>query len=239
VDGTFRPYGPVHWTVLIVVVTGALLLALLGRRTRGSVVFARTFAVVIVAYALAMQVYRLLPGHWDIATSLPLHFSDLTWMTAAYALWTRRQWAFALTYYWGLTLNPQAMLTPALDAPDFPHIEFIDFWVLHTLAVWATVLLTWGLGMRPNWRSFTTAVTVTVAWGVVLLGFNSLAGTNYGFVNAKPENPSLLDLMGDWPWYLGAELVIGIAAWALITWPWTRRRSLTDARSTGSRPVGT
>lgn len=232
-DGTFRPYGSIHWTVLAVIVAGALLLAVLGRRTRGTAVFARTFAVVIVAYALAMQVYRLLPGHWDIATSLPLHFSDLTWMTAAYALWTRRQWAFSLTYYWGLTLNPQAMLTPATDAPDFPHIEFIDFWVLHTLAVWATVYLTWGLGMRPNWRSFTTAVTVTVAWGVVLLGFNSIAGTNYGFVNAKPENPSLLDLMGDWPWYLGAELVIGIAAWALITWPWTRSAS----RPTPTRPA--
>lgn len=228
-DGSFRPYGSIHWTVLIVVVVGAVLLAVLGRRGRGTragIVFARTFAVVILAYALSMQVYRILPGHWDIATSLPLHFSDLTWMTAAYTLWTRRQWSFALTYYWGLTLNPQAMLTPALDAPDFPHIEFIDFWVLHTLAVWATVYLTWGLGMRPNWRSLATAVTVTVAWGVALLGFNSLAGTNYGFVNAKPENPSLLDLMGDWPWYLGAELVIGIAAWALITWPWTRRSSI-------------
>ena len=232
-DGTFRPYGSIHWTVLTVIVAGALLLAVLGRRTRGTAVFARTFAVVIVAYALAMQIYRILPGHWDIATSLPLHFSDLTWMTAAYALWTRRQWAFSLTYYWGLTLNPQAMLTPATDAPDFPHIEFIDFWVLHTLAVWATVYLTWGLGMRPNWRSLTTAVTVTVAWGVVLLGFNSLAGTNYGFVNAKPENPSLLDLMGDWPWYLGVELVIGIAAWALITWPWTGSAT----RPTPTRPA--
>lgn len=225
-DGTFRPYGPIHWTVLFVVVAGALLLVLLGRRRRdtpGSAVLARGFAAVIVTYALAMQIYRLLPGHWDIAESLPLHVSDLTWMTAAHALWTRRRWSFSLTYYWGLTLSPQAMLTPAIDAPDFPHIEFLDFWILHTLVVWAAVHLTWGLGMRPDWRSFTTAVTATVVWGVTILGFNSLAGTNYGFLNAKPENPSLLDLLGDWPWYLGAELVIGLGAWALITWPWTGR----------------
>lgn len=223
-EGTFIPYGPVHWTMLTVVVAGALLLALLGRRhrdSRGSAVFDRTFAVVIVAWALSLQVYRFLPGNWDIASSLPLHLSDLTWMTAAYTLWTRQQWSFALTYYWGLTLSPQSMITPAIDAPDFPHIEFIDFWVLHTLVIWAAVYLTWGAGMRPDWRGFTTAVTATVVWGVAVLGFNSLAGTNYGFVNAKPENPSLLDLLGDWPWYLGAELVIGLVAWALITWPWT------------------
>lgn len=223
--GTFVPYGPIHWTVLIALSTGALLLALLGRRHRdtpGSARFARGFAVVLLAWAVAMQIYRLLPAHWDITDSLPLHLSDLTWMTAAHALWTRRRWSFVLTYYWGLTLNPQAMLTPAIDAPDFPHIEFIDFWTQHTLVVWAAVYLTWGLGMRPNWRGYATAVGVTVAWGVSILGFNSLAGTNYGFVNAKPENPSLLDLMGDWPWYLGTELIIGAAAWALITWPWIR-----------------
>ena len=47
-------------------------------------------------------------------------------MVAVIALWTRAHWATALTYYWGLTLNPQAILTPALDSPDFPHIDFID-----------------------------------------------------------------------------------------------------------------
>lgn len=223
--GTFIPYGPVHWTVLIAIAVGAVLLALLGRRhggTPGGARFARVFAVALLAWALAMQIYRLQPANWDIADSLPLHLSDLTWMTAAHALWTRRQWSFTLTYYWGLTLNPQAMITPAIDAPDFPHIEFIDFWTQHTLVVWAAVYLTWGLRMRPDWRGYATAVGATVAWGVAILGFNSLVGTNYGFVNAKPENPSLLDLMGDWPWYLGAELIIGAAAWALITWPWTR-----------------
>jgi len=204
---TFTPYGATHRTVLAVIVIGAVLLVLLGRRirdTHAGAVFSRGFAVVLIGWALAMQVHRMLPGNWDVASSLPLHFSDLTWMTAAYTLWTQRRWSFALTYYWGLTLNPQAMLTPALDAPDFPDLAFIDFWVLHTLAVWAAVFLTWGLGMRPDWRSVATAVTATVAWGLGLLGFNALAGTNYGFVTAEPENPSLLDLLGDWPWYLAA-----------------------------------
>lgn len=226
--GTFTPYGPTHWTVLGLIAVVALVLVWLGRRHRGTrrgEVITRTFAVVLLAFALAMQVYRVLPGQWDIATSLPLQLSDMTWMTAVYTLWTRKQWSFSLTYFWGLTLTPQAMFTPALDSPDFPHIVFIDFWTLHGLSVCAAIYLTWGLGMRPDWRSFATAATATVVWGVAILGFNSLAGTNYGFVNAKPENPSLLDLLGEWPWYLGSELVIGLTVWALITWPWTRRRS--------------
>ncbi len=224
-EHSFLPYGPSHWGVLGLTVVGAALLVWLGRKhrgTRGGVTFARAFAVAILAFALAMQIYRLLPGQWNIDISLPLHLSDLTWITAVLALWTRRQWSYSLTYYWGLTLTPQAMITPALDAPDFPHVDFIEFWTQHTLVVWAAIYLTWGLGMRPNWRSYTTAVAATLVWGIAVLGFNSLAGTNYGFLNAKPNNPSLLDFLGEWPWYLGSELALGLFAWALITWPWTR-----------------
>lgn len=220
----FVPYGTSHWAVLGVLVVGALLLVWLGRRLSqdaGSAL-ARGFTVVILAFQLPMLVYAAQPGRFDITDSLPLHVCDLAWMTAAYALWSRQSWAYALTYYWGLTLTPQAMLTPALDAPDFPDIEFIRFWGQHCLVVWAAVFLTWGLRMRPDWRSFRFAVTATLIWGVLIVGFNELVGSNYGFLNAKPNNPSLLDLMGGWPWYLGVELIVGLAAWWLVTWPWVR-----------------
>lgn len=222
----FVPYGPSHWAVLAFLTVVALGLVWLGRQLseQSATAIARGFAVVILGFQIPMLAYAARPSHWNVADSLPLHVCDLAWMTAAYALWTRQPWAFALTYYWGLTLTPQAMLTPALDAPDFPNIEFIRFWGQHCLVVSAAVFLTWGLGMRPNWRSFRIAVTATLIWGVLIVGFNSLTGANYGFLNAKPSNPSLLDLMGGWPWYLGVELIVGLVAWWLVTWPWTRRR---------------
>ncbi|WP_033401870.1 TIGR02206 family membrane protein [Actinopolyspora mortivallis] len=222
---TFTPYGVSHWVLLGVLAVGALLLVRAGRRHRGTragVLFTRAFALSLGLFAVAMQVYRVLPSQWNISVSLPLHLSDFTWIVAVYALWTHRQWAYSLTYYWGLTLNPQAMLTPALDAPSFPHIDFVDFWTQHTLVVWAAIYLTWGLGLRPVWRDFATTVMVTVVWGVAVFWFNRVTGTNYGFLNSKPNNPSLLDVMGPWPWYLAVEFVVGLTAWALITWPWTR-----------------
>ncbi|WP_207954906.1 YwaF family protein, partial [Saccharopolyspora elongata] len=206
---------------------GAVVLVWLGRRhreARSGQVFARTFAVVIVLFAATVLVYGALASGWDIGVALPFHLSDLAWMAAAYTLWTRHQWSYALTYYWGLTLSTIAMITPAIEVPDFPHIDFVDFWAEHAMVVWAVIYLTWGLGMRPDWRSYAIAVSTTLAWGVAALGFNTVAGTNYGFVNAKPNAPSPLDLMGDWPWYLGVEVVLGLAVWALITWPWTRSR---------------
>jgi hypothetical integral membrane protein (TIGR02206 family) len=222
---SFAAYGASHWAVLLLLAAGVVVLAWLGGRYRGTRTVGaggRVFAVVLVAFHIPILIYDLSPARFDIEHSLPFQVSDLAWLAAAYALWFQRQWAYALTYYWGLTLAPQAMITPALDAPEFPSINFISFWGQHVLVLWATVYLTWWVGMRPNWRSFAFVATVTVAWGLVMLGFNAVAGTNYLFVSRKPDNPSVLDLMGEWPWYLGVELVVGLACWALLTWPWTR-----------------
>jgi hypothetical integral membrane protein (TIGR02206 family) len=235
---SFAAYGASHWAVLILLAAGAAVLAWSGARysgTRTAWAVGRVFAVVLVAFHVPILIYDLSPARFDIEHSLPLQISDLAWMAAAYALWFRRQWAYALTYYWGLTLVPQALITPALEAPEFPSIDFVSFWGQHLLVLWATVYLTWWLGMRPNWRSFAFAATVTVGWGLVMLGFNRVVGTNYLFVSRKPDNPSLLDFMGEWPWYLGVELVVGLAAWALLTWPWTRLRDRVADETTTRR----
>jgi hypothetical integral membrane protein (TIGR02206 family) len=52
---------------------------------------------------------------------------------------------------------------------------------------------------------------------------NRALGTNYGYLNGKPGGASLLDVLGDWPWYLLVALAVAAAVWALITWPWARR----------------
>jgi hypothetical integral membrane protein (TIGR02206 family) len=155
--------------------------------------------------------------------SLPLQLSDILRLVTAYALWSRRPWAFALTYYWGLTLNPQAILTPDLQLDVLPVLQLTSYWLQHVLVMWAAVYLTWGLGLRPTWRSYRQALAVTVGWAVIVFVINRLIGTNYGYLNGKPGGVSLLDLLGGWPWYLLVALAVLAACWALITWPWTAR----------------
>ncbi len=79
--------------------------------------------------------------------------------------------------------------------------------------------------MRPDWHDYRFAVLVTVVWAVGTMTFNAIAGTDYGFLNEKPATASLLDLMGPWPVYVlvAGALVAGV--WALMTWPWERRRT--------------
>lgn len=224
--GEFEAFGTSHLAMLAVFALGVWPIVRIGRAHRGTdtaLWFSRAVAVAIPLFTLPLQILDFTPGEYDFQTTLPLQLCDLAWLAATYALWTHRPYAVALTYYWGLTLTTQAVITPAL-AEEFPSPKFIAFWGTHLLIVWAAIYLTWGLGLRPTWRGYRGTVVTTLVWAVAAFTFNSIAGTNYGFLNRKPSTPSILDLLGPWPIYVVLEIVIVLSVWALITWPWVRGR---------------
>jgi hypothetical integral membrane protein (TIGR02206 family) len=225
----FSAYGPSHWAVLAIFVVGAVLLVWAGRRLSDSQgrLLGRALAVALVVAFVAALIYKIVRP--DIQTSVPLQLCDIAELAAAYALWSQRHWAFVLTYYWGLVLSSQALITPDVGtpqegAPDFPHHLFVTFFTLHVLVVWAAIYLTWGRRMRPRWRDYGFAVVATLAWAAFTFTFNVIAGTDYGYLNRKPATASVLDLLGPWPVYLLAEIAIVLVVWALMTWPWERAR---------------
>jgi hypothetical integral membrane protein (TIGR02206 family) len=221
----FESFSGQHFLILGLFLLGAVGIVWLGRRQRGhpsEELTRRIMAIGVLLGAVPVQIYQLLPVDWDLGTSLPLALSDFAWMAAAYALWTRSDWAAALTYYWGLTLTTQAVITPSLGQ-TFPDPRFFGFWSLHLLVVWSALYLPWGLGVSPTWRGYRVTVAVTAVWAVVVYVFNLVADTNYGYLNDKPSSASILDLLGPWPWYVFAEIGIVIVVWALMTWPWTAR----------------
>jgi len=218
----FSAYGPSHWAVIAVFAVGAVVLVWVGRRQtkrQGRRLGRILGALTAVIYA-AILIYVLTPPTLD---SVPLQLTDLATVVGAYALWSQKQWAYALVYYWGLVLSTQALISPALQSPDFPNYQFLAFWAIHLMVVWAAIYLTWGRGMRPDWRDFRLAVAATLLWAVVTFAFNRVTGTNYGFLNRKPSTASLLDVMGPWPWYVFVGATLILLVWALMTWPWQRR----------------
>jgi hypothetical integral membrane protein (TIGR02206 family) len=229
----FSAYGPSHLVVLAVFAIGAALLVWIGRRQSESQarLLGRVLAVLMLTAFSVALVYKLIRPTLD--GSVPLQLCDVAEVTAAYALWSQRHWAFVLTYYWGLVLSSQALITPDIGtpeegAPDFPNHLFVTFFTLHVLVVWAAIYLTWGRRMRPTWRSYRFAIIATLAWAAITFTFNAITGTNYGYLNRKPPVASLLDVLGPWPVYLLTEVAIVLIVWALMTWPWQRTRRHTN-----------
>lgn len=173
---------------------------------------------------MPLQILQLVPGEWNLQTSLPFQLCDLAWMFAVFALWTRSRLASTITYLWGITLTTQGMLTPDL-ASDFPEPRFLMFWGMHVLIVWASFFLVLGLRILPTWHTYRQTVAITLGWAISAYVFNVVAGTNYGYLNRLPKSSSLLDYLGPWPLFVVLEIAIVVTVWAMLTWPWCRNRS--------------
>ena len=225
-----HPYSPEHWAALLVIAVATPLLVR-AVRGRGSDVdrWITVAGWAMLVVSVWWMSWDMRPGIFDVQRSLPLHLSDLARITTSLALITRRWWWVAPTYYWGLTLNAQSILTPDLRYFFNPTLECVMYWLLHAVVFIAPVVLVWGRGLRPTWSWFGVTWLFSLAWMAVTMLVNVLTGSNYGYLNATPPGASLLDVMGPWPTYLlvaGSVLAVGWGA--VMTWPWEllrKRRS--------------
>jgi hypothetical integral membrane protein (TIGR02206 family) len=222
----FQPFSAEHLGLVTGFLVVAVALAVAGRAHRGTpseVRFRRGFALLIPCFTVPMQVLQLMPADYAVGTSLPIQLCDLAWVAAFVALWTRHWTATALVYFWGLSLTVQGIITPSLEQA-FPDPRYFMFWGMHFLTVWTAVYLTFGLQVRPTWRSFRFAVGATALWVATVMSFKAVTGTNYGYLNRKPAVGTVLDLLGPWPGYVVIEVAAVTCLWALMTWPWVRVR---------------
>lgn len=223
--GRMTPYTLAHLSVIVVTVIAAVVLVAWVRRIRGTE-RERSFLAwagwITLTVTVLWTIWGFLPMNWNINESLPFHFSDALRVVTAVALITRARWAIAISYYWGLTLNLQSVLTPDLNYFHIPPLEFTIYWFLHIVALLAPIVLVWGSGHRPTWRGYGIAYAATLIWAGIAIAVNALTGANYAYLSRAPAGPSVLDVLGPWPVYILWEAALLAIVWALMTWPWTR-----------------
>ena len=214
-------YGLSHWVALALVAGVSAAAVLLARRWRGT---GRREAVDWAVRLLVLV--TVLPHHCQklfVEGRALLDMCDLAGLAAIAALFTRHRLASALLFYWGLTLTPNALLTPALTEA-YPSLRFVMFFAPHGAVVVAAAYSTWGLGIRMTWRLCWQAVAVTTCFLLFVFAWNVTRQTNYMFLRAKPSGHSVLDFLGPWPVYVVVLVVVTALLWALMTWPFERRK---------------
>jgi hypothetical integral membrane protein (TIGR02206 family) len=78
-------------------------------------------------------------------------------------------------------------------------------------------------GYRPTWKSLGRVFLWTNIYMVAVFILNQVIGSNYLFIAHKPETPSLIDLLGPWPWYILALEAIGLVLCLLLYLPYAVR----------------
>jgi hypothetical integral membrane protein (TIGR02206 family) len=182
----------------------------------------RALAVLIGGAYVVEHASFVSRGTWSLDFNLPLHLTDIVTIVSVLALWTRRPLLVELTWFWGLTASLQAVLTPDLGSADFPELLWWTFFITHSGAVVAAVLLVIGCRIRPRPGAVKRAFAATVAVAAAAAVANLLAGGNYMWLREKPDEASLLDVMGPWPWYIVSAAVLALILFALLAAPFRR-----------------
>lgn len=222
----FHPFSREHFVT--VVIGGAVTCLLLAAGRRGGNGRRLTTALLaffnLSAYPFNLAAWLSLGKPLPLDNILPFHLCDIAAITAGFALLTRSPVLCTLTYFWGLAATFQALLTPAISV-GFPEWAFITFFIQHFAIVATALYLPIVDGWRPKqplWKSPLEVYGWSVAYLVFALAVNGGLGTNFGFATRPPDNPSLIDHLGPWPWYLFSMQGIAVCVFFLLAVPLVR-----------------
>jgi len=217
----FVTWGPDHQAVLLLTVAASAALILSRQRLKGQEDrrIRRAIAAALLGNGLIALGIGVIQGH----PRIPLQLCDLALMVTAWTLVSLNRSVAELAYFWGLAGSVQAVLTPDLHDP-FPGYWWMTFFLGHCGVVLGVVYLTVTGRVEPTLRSVWRAWLLTNLYAAVVGLVNWRFGTNYGYLAHKPMQPSLLDYLGPWPYYIVGMEIAALLSLILLYVPFSLAR---------------
>ena len=219
----FGIFGPVHIAILSAIPVLAAILAAIDRWfSTGRRGLRIGLAITLLLNSIVRYGYLASRGWLTFPYNLPLELCDATLCLMIVALFTLNQTIFELAYYGALAGTSMALLTPDL-LEAFPSFSTVQFFVAHGLVLVSALYLVWSGQARPRPGSIWRAMLGLNIFAAIVGTFDLFFKTNYMYLRAKPRNPSLLDFLGPWPWYLAASEGIALGLFVLFYLPFSRK----------------
>jgi len=222
----FEFLGPAHIGALLVLATLNLFLIHTRNATdRAKGALRWMMAFFLLGNEIAWHYWNYAVGRWTIQTMLPLHLCSLLVWTGALMLLTKNYAIYEFMYFAGIGGAIQALATPGLGIYGFPHLLFFQYFTSHGLIITSAIFMTIAEGFRPTWKSlFRVAIWMNI-YVVIVYFINNSIGSNYLMINYKPNTPSLLNILPDWPIYILYMEGIGIISFLLLYLPFAIKDS--------------
>jgi hypothetical integral membrane protein (TIGR02206 family) len=180
-------------------------------------------ALILWGNEFAWHYWNYINGLWTVQTMLPLQVCSILVWLGAWMLVMRSYRIYEFMYFMGIAGALQALATPDLGIYGFPHFRFFQTFISHGLIVTAAIYMTVVEGFRPTWKSMVRVFLWTNIYAGIIYFVNVAIGSNYLMMNHKPELPSILDLLPDWPVYILYMELIGIISMLLLYLPFATK----------------
>jgi len=234
----FRLFGADHIAILGLLSLLSAAILHYGRRSGPGpqLWIGRILAIVLLSYAVAMYARLAYQDLLDPAYALPLELCHWVLIACLVSLFFRNSLASEIAYFWGLGGTLQAVLTPDLQQ-GFPAWDFLQFFWAHGGILLAIIYLVGVRRFRPRpgsvLRMMIAANVYLVTAGAADLAF----GWNYGYLRHPPSQPSLLDHLGPWPWYILSLEAVAFSMFWLLALPWRKRQPSPHGTKRGDADV--
>lgn len=215
----FIPFSTAHfiWVAVLIILILGLFWGRTYIRHHRFLRFGIRYGLVLVLLLneLALNIWYVVWGEWTVSRSLPLELCTISLLLSIVMLCNRSRMLYSILYFAGICGALQAIVTPSLDY-GFPHFRFYEFFIAHIAIILSPLYMTWVEQYRPSWRSIGwTMLYLNVL--ALLVGIVNLAlGSNYMFLQHKPNTPSVLDMFGPYPYYLLAEEGIALVMFIVM-----------------------
>ena len=196
-------FSPAHLGVIFfLIITNFILLFYLKKKKslKYNTLFRYIAASIMLIHLLSFQIWSIAVGFFTFKDSLPLHLCDVAILLSALMLLTKNKYLFEISFFWGLSGSLLAILTPDITQ-SFPHFNFINYFLSHGGIITCVLYMVLIENRKIKLVSVFRVFIITNLYMVMIAGINILLKSNYLYICRKPSNPSLIDLLGPWPWY--------------------------------------
>lgn len=218
----FGLFGTAHIVAMVLTVLAPVALTMVVRRAGSEAVTRRICLVLAVVLAVNQVVYWTyrwvtVGAATFMREHLPLHLCSIGIILAVLLLLRRGRLSYELIYFWGLAGTSNAIVTPDLTE-GWPDYHFIQFFISHGGIVATALFATWGLRMKPDFKSVLRAFLYLNALAAGVAVVNLLVDGNYMYLCEAPDTASPLIFL-PWPWYLLWLEFVGFALFCLLYLP--------------------
>jgi hypothetical integral membrane protein (TIGR02206 family) len=224
-DTGFQNFSLQHLMALVVLILFTVLMVILGKRVEGKMkmwigysIASASFAFLIIDLGM-----RLMTHTFEVLSDLPLFLCDLVALILPFVILNdNRKW-LGILYFWILGGTLQALITPELGQ-GYPTFEFFRYFIQHGALVSAIVYCVLVMRIKISWHDLWNAVIYLQVYLVSIHIVNMVLHSNYSYTMAKPGSDTILNFLGDWPWYIFSGEVLMILLFILLLLPFLIKR---------------
>lgn len=200
----FEAYTYLHWCPMLfftLVLTGCIIYSRRRLSHPAKVSFGVVLAIIPAVAVILRMIFTYIDGTFSIQKELPLQLCRSLALIFPFVIYYQSRKWFGLLYFFTIVGTLQALLTPDLPM-SAPHHSYWTYWLLHcvliSLPIYCIVNFDWKVSKRDFYNAIVAGNLYLLFTGLV----NYLIGSNYFYTTHKPPGPTLLDLLGPWPWYI-------------------------------------